>query len=109
LFVTRELDLPTAARLLELGYFNLIRRGANGSLTLSADKWRLESIGEDGLQFTALSPDALPLLLPVSDVVAVTWDRLPRQQQRSQVRFRLHSGDLWTFSGSVDETTIFDT
>jgi hypothetical protein len=106
--VTRELDLPTAARLLQLGYFNLIRRGANGSLTLSADKWRLESAGDDELQFAAQSPEASPLILPVSDVATVTWDRLPKQQQRSQVRFQLTSGDLWTFSGSVDETAVFN-
>jgi hypothetical protein len=33
----------------------------------------------------------------------VAWDRLPKQQARSQVRFHLASGDLWTFSGTLAE------
>jgi len=36
----------------------------------------------------------------------VTWDRLPKQQQRSQIRFYFSNGDLWTFSGSVDESAL---
>ena len=105
--MTRALDLPTAARLLGLGFFNLIRRGADGSLVLSADKWRLDAQTPDELRFAAQSPEAPPLLLALADVAEVTWDRLPKQQARSQVRFRLRSGDLWTFSGSVDEQAVF--
>ena len=37
-----ELDRATAARALGAGWFNLLRRGADGSLVLSADRWRLE-------------------------------------------------------------------
>jgi hypothetical protein len=39
-------------------------------------------------------------------VEKLTWDRLPKQQQRSQIRFYLNNGDLWTFSGSVDESAL---
>ena len=36
----------------------------------------------------------------------VVWDRLPKQQVRSQIRFHLKSGDVWTFSGQVDESVF---
>jgi hypothetical protein len=38
--------------------------------------------------------------------VRITWDQLPRQQQRSQIRFHLADGELWTFSGSVDAALL---
>jgi len=39
-------------------------------------------------------------------VARVAWDRLPKQHTRSQIRFYLANGDLWTFSGSVDESAL---
>lgn len=102
----RELDQVTAARALGSAYFNLIRRGADGSLVLSADTWRLEAVRADAFRFVARSAEAPPLVLPVADVERTTWDRLPRQQRRSQIRFFLRGGDLWTFSGRVDEATL---
>jgi hypothetical protein len=101
-----ELDPQTAARAFGDGYFNLIRRGADGSLKLSADHWRLAESNPDTFVFTAREEDAPPLELPLAEVARVVWDRLPRQQARSQLRFRLNNGDLWTFSGSVDESAL---
>jgi hypothetical protein len=34
------------------------------------------------------------------------WDRLPKQQARSQIRFFLSCGDVWTFSGGVDASVL---
>jgi hypothetical protein len=42
----------------------------------------------------------------LDDVQRLTWDRLPKQQVRSQIRFFLANGDLWTFSGTVDESAL---
>jgi hypothetical protein len=42
----------------------------------------------------------------VADLAQVLWDRLPRQQTRSQIRFRFTNGDVWTFSGTVDESRL---
>ena len=104
----RDLDFPTVARAFGQGYFNLIRRGADGALILSADRWRLIGHAENTFEFAAQSPEAPPLTLDEAEVETVTWDRLPRQQVRSQIRFHLRGGDLWTFSGSVDETALDD-
>ncbi len=104
----KELDLPTAARALCTGYFDLLRRGIDGALVLSADRWRLETVTEEEMRFVALAPEAPPLHLVLSDVEQATWDRLPKQQVRSQIRFRLRSGDLWTFSGTIDEAVLPD-
>ncbi len=101
-----EIDLPTAARAFGERYFNLIRRGADGSLVLSADRWRATALVDEALEFVAQDETAPPLRLLLADVDRVTWDRLPRQQVRSQIRFYLTSGDLWTFSGTVDETVL---
>jgi hypothetical protein len=101
-----ELDPGSAARAFGDAYFNLIRRGADGSLKLSADHWRLHHSTDQAFHFVAREPEAEPLLLPLADVERVLWDRLPRQQARSQIRFRLHNGDVWTFSGSVDESAL---
>ena len=46
--------------------------------------------------------------LRLEDVEQVVWDRLPKQQVRSQIRFLLANGDLWTFSGTVDESALRD-
>jgi hypothetical protein len=40
------------------------------------------------------------MALPRADVASIRWERLPKQRVRSQIRFRLVSGDMWTFSGS---------
>ncbi|HEV7665575.1 MAG TPA: hypothetical protein VGQ62_18735 [Chloroflexota bacterium] len=101
-----QLDSASAARCFGESYFNLIRRGADGSLTLSADHWRLARVSEDGFDFEAREPEAPPLHLPLAEVERVRWDRLPKQQARSQLRFHLQNGDLWTFSGAVDETAL---
>jgi len=101
-----DLDQAQAVRAFGVGYFNLIRRGADGSLTLSSDHWRLEQVTADAFHFEAQAEDAPALVLPMQQVERLAWDRLPKQQQRSQIRFYLANGDLWTFSGSVDESAL---
>jgi hypothetical protein len=101
-----ELDRTTAARAFGDAYFNLIRRGADGSLKLSADHWRLDDASDAGFRFSAREDDAPPLEVRADDVARVVWDRLPKQQVRSQIRFFLSNGDLWTFSGNVDESAL---
>jgi len=101
-----EIDLQTALRAFGEAYFNLIRRGADGSLTLSHDHWRLAEATDARLRFSAREADAPPLELRAADVARIVWDRLPKQTVRSQIRFSLTSGDLWTFSGNVDETAL---
>ena len=103
-----ELDRASAARAFGANYFNLIRRGADGSLVLSADHWRLDvdKTTPDTFHFSARENDAPDLVVPTQDIAKFTWDRLPKQQQRSQIRFYLNNGDLWTFSGSVDESAL---
>jgi hypothetical protein len=101
-----ELDPTTAARAFGPGYFNLIRRGADGSLVLSADHWRLEQVTPLAFHFAAAEADAPPLVAPVGQVERFLWDRLPTQQVRSQIRLLFANGDLWTFSGSVDESAL---
>jgi hypothetical protein len=81
-------------------YFNLIRRPAEGGLVLSADHWRLGGVAEEGtLRFLAEADEAPELLLPREQIASISWDRLPKQKSRFQVRFELANGDLWTFSG----------
>jgi hypothetical protein len=103
-----EIDPATAARAFGDGYFNLLRRGADGSLIMSRDHWRLEEATVDAFRFSAREEDAPPLEVRLEDVERLFWDRLPRQQVRSQIRFELVSGDLWTFSGTVDESALPD-
>jgi hypothetical protein len=89
-------------------YFNLLRRGADGSLVLSADHWRLEvdRTTPDAFHFSAREDGAPDLVVLSEQIEKLTWDRLPKQQQRSQIRFYLNNGDLWSFSGSVDESAL---
>jgi hypothetical protein len=101
-----EIDLATAARAFGDAYFNLLRRGANGSLTLSSDHWRLEAATAATFHFAAREADAPPLDIRASDVARIIWDRLPKQTTRSQIRFAFTNGDLWTFSGQVDESAL---
>ena len=101
-----DLDWPTTVRAFGAGYFNLIRRGADGSLSLSMDHWRLDELTPDCARFSAREADAPPLEVKTRAVARVVWDRLPRQQVRSQIRFVFDNGDLWTFSGTVDESVL---
>jgi hypothetical protein len=103
-----DLDAATAARLLEDVSLNLIRRGADGSLVLSMDHWRFDSLANGVLTFTPeppAPPETEPLVIPQSDVESISWDRLKKQQERSQVRIRRKNGDLLTFSGRLPEPT----
>ena len=101
-----ELDPASAERAFGEGYFNLIRRGADGSLTLSMDHWRLEGLTAEAFHFVAREADVAPLDVARGDVARLVWGRLPKQQVRSQIRFHLANGDLWTFSGSFDESAL---
>ena len=101
-----ELDYATAARAFGHAYFNLIRRGANGSLKLSHDHWRLTEATDDAFCFAPREEDAPPLVVTREDIARIVWDRLPKQQVRSQLRFFLINGDVWTFSGQVDESVV---
>ena len=101
-----ELDPSTAVRVFGAGYFNLIRRGADGSLSMSMDHWRLEEATADAFRFAARDANVPPLEVAVVEVERLVWDRLPKQQVRSQIRFVFANGDLWTFSGSVDESAL---
>ncbi len=101
-----ELDNSTAARAFGDAYFNLIRRGADGSLKLSHDHWHLDEATDDAICFVPREADAPPLEVRWRDVARIVWDRLPRQRVRSQIRFHLANGDVWTFSGQVDESAL---
>jgi hypothetical protein len=101
-----EIDAPTAARAFGDAYFNLLRRGADGSLTLSSDHWRLAELTAEAFCFRAREAEAPPLEVSVPAVARILWDRLPKQTVRSQIRFYLSNGDLWTFSGQVQESAL---
>ena len=101
-----QIDPATAARAFGDGYFNLLRRGADGSLRMSSDHWRLDEATDEVFRFSAREAEAPPLEVRLEDVEQLVWDRLPKQQVRSQIRFALSNGDLWTFSGTVDESAL---
>jgi len=101
-----QIDPATAARAFGEAYFNLLRRGADGSLRLSSDHWRLDEANAHVFRFSAREADAPPLEVHLQDVEQLVWDRLPKQQLRSQIRFVLANGDLWTFSGQVNEEAL---
>jgi hypothetical protein len=101
-----EIDPGTAARAFGGAYFNLLRRGADGSLILSSDHWRLEEATGEAFRFSAREDGAPQLEVRLEDVERLVWDRLPKQHVRSQIRFVLVSGDLWTFSGTVNESAL---
>lgn len=103
-----RLDPATAARAFGDAYFNLLRRGADGSLRLSSDHWRLREATPELFRFQARDQAAPPLEVRLAEVQELVWDRLPKQQVRSQIRFVLLSGDLWTFSGAVDVSVLPD-
>lgn len=101
-----DLDAATAAALLADVSLNLIRRGDDGSLVLSMDHWRFTSLADDALTFRPeppAPPETEPLVIPLSDVASISWDRLKKQQARSQVRVRKTNGDLLTFSGRLPD------
>lgn len=101
-----ELDQSTAAGAFGDAYFNLLRRGADGSLKLSSDHWRLDEATNDVFRFVAREEGAPGLEIRRGDIARIVWDRLPKQQVRSQIRFQLANGDVWTFSGQVDESAF---
>jgi hypothetical protein len=103
--MTVELDRAMAARAFGAGHYNFIRRGADGSLVLSADRWRLARVTPEAFEFVAEDPAAPPLDVSLVDVRRMVWEQLPRQRVRSQVRFYFDSGDLWTFSGTFEAPT----
>lgn len=102
----REISSSELSGILEPSELNLIRRGANGSLTMSADRWRLAAVEADRVVFRSIltSPgdEGQVLEIELANVQKLTWDQLPKQRNRSQVRFHLASGDLWTFSGALN-------
>ena len=103
-----EIDPETAERVLDGRTCNMIRRGGDGSLTMSADKWRLAARTTTALTFVAEPPapaDIAPITIVLAEVERLAWDRLPKQQTRSQVRFFLHNGDVVTFSGALSDPT----
>ena len=100
--MAREVTLEAAGSSLANGFFTLLRRGADRSLVWSADKWRAVSVTESGIEFQAEDPEGPPMSVDSSDIHHVTWEQLPRQTVRSQVRFHLLSGDQLIFSGTVD-------
>ena len=88
-----ELDPASAARAFGEGYFNLIRRGADGSLTLSMDHWRLEGVTAEAFHFVAREDDVAPLdvalrrrgapgLGPPAQAAGALADPLPSGQRR---------------------------
>jgi hypothetical protein len=100
----RTLTPAEAATLLDGVRLNLIRRGADGSLVMSTDHWLLTGVDDEAFTFTAeppAPPETPPTVIRLADIGTITWDRLTRQQERSQVRFRMRSGDLQTFSGRL--------
>jgi hypothetical protein len=103
----RDLTIADLRPVLGSSTLNLIRRGADGSLRMSVDRWRLAEVEPEAVVFRSIpaEPPAAEQVLEVLlvEVERITWDRLPRQQARSQLRFHLRSGDLWTFSGALAE------
>lgn len=103
----QDVTLDNLLLVLGTSSLNLIRRGADGSLRLSVDRWRLERVSRHAVVFRALAedvPEAQQVLeVPLAEIERITWDRLPKQRVRSQLRFHLRTGDLWTFSGELAE------
>ena len=103
-----DLDSTAAADLIRGHRLNLIKRGADGSLVMSTDGWHLIDANHEALTLKAdppAPPETAPMVIVLADVDRITWDRLAKQQARSQVRFHLKSGDLLTFSGRLPEPT----
>src|SRR4051794_38809642 len=102
----QDLDATAAANLIRGHRLNLIRRGADGSLVMSMDGWHLTDTTDDAITLTAdppAPPETEPIVIVLADVDRITWDRLAKQQSRSQVRFHLKNGNLLTFSGRLPD------
>src|SRR5262249_59941819 len=56
----QEIDLDTAARALEAGTFNFLRRGADLSLRMSGARWHLAERTPDTLTFRPGAPSDSP-------------------------------------------------
>ncbi|MDQ3810047.1 MAG: hypothetical protein M3336_07145, partial [Chloroflexota bacterium] len=69
-----ELDAYSAARALGQAYFNLLRRGADGSLKLSADHWRLAWRTPEAFHFSAREENVPTLMLRIDQITRLTWD-----------------------------------
>ena len=89
-----------------IGDRDKLKFAADGSLTISSDHWRLDEATEDAFRFSARAADAPALEVLLEEVERLVWDRLPKQQVRSQIRVHLSNGDIWTFSGTVDESVL---
>jgi hypothetical protein len=101
-----DLEPNAAADLIRGHRLNLIRRGADGSLVMSTDGWHLIEATDEAITLRAdpPAPPETPLtVIVLAEVERITWDRLAKQQARSQVRFHLKSGDLLTFSGRLPD------
>jgi hypothetical protein len=97
-----DLTRESAVDLLRDVRLDLIKRGADGSLIMSADRWFLVAEDVPPLRFRSEEQDGVPttsLEVDLADVERLSWDRLPKQQARSQVRVHFCNGDVWTFSG----------
>ena len=104
-----DLDPVSAADLIRGHRLNLIRRGADGSLVMSTDGWRLTDASAEAITLRAdppAPPETEPLVIVLADVARITWDRLAKQQARSQVRFHLKNGNLLTFSGRLPDPAL---
>jgi hypothetical protein len=102
----RDLTFEELRPLAGESVLNLLRRCADGSLRLSADRWQLADVSPETVVFHSVAGDAAErqvLEVRRTEVGRVTWDRLPKQRVRSQLRFHLASGDLWTFSGALSD------
>jgi len=102
----QDLEAAAAADLIRGHRLNLIRRGADGSLVMSTDGWHLIEATDEAITLKAdppAPPETPPTLIVLAEVERITWDRLAKQQARSQVRFHLKSGDLLTFSGRLPD------
>lgn len=110
----RDIDRQAAARVLRSTGFNFLRRGADLTLSMSGARWRLVDETPETFTFRPVGPSGAPLpsqpgeemVLRLAEVEGITWDRLPKQQYRSQVRFHFHSGELWTFSARLDDSLL---
>jgi hypothetical protein len=102
----QDLEAAAAAALIRGHRLNLIRRGADGSLVMSTDGWHLIEATDEAITLKAdppAPPETPPTVIVLAEVDRITWDRLAKQQARSQVRFHLKSGDLLTFSGRLPD------
>ena len=101
-----DLDVTAAADLIRGYRLNLIKRGADGSLVMSTDGWHLIEVTDEAATLKAdppAPPETEPMVIVLADVDRISWDRLAKQQARSQVRFHMKSGDLLTFSGRLPD------